>query len=64
MTSKTMSPSEQEANVEEIWRRHGWVPPSLEDPVVIQRQAQSRGEVYEMPRVRGKDGDDSNKELP
>lgn len=32
------------SNVEEIWRKHGWVPPSTEDPVVIKRQAESRGE--------------------
>jgi hypothetical protein len=40
MILKTTSRS----NVAEIWRKHGWVPPSTEDPVVIKRQAESRGE--------------------
>jgi hypothetical protein len=39
MILKTTSRS----NVEEIWRKHGWVPPSTEDPVVFKRQSESRG---------------------
>lgn len=35
----------KKANVEEIWRKHGWIPPSKEDPKVIERQASSRKEV-------------------
>ena len=47
MTLKTTSPS----NVEEIWRKQGWVPPSKEDPVVFKRQSESRG-VYGVSIVR------------
>ena len=39
MILKTTSRS----NVEEIWRKQGWVPPSTEDPVVFKRQSESRG---------------------
>jgi hypothetical protein len=47
MTSETTSRS----NVEEIWRKHGWVPPSTEDPVVFKRQLESRG-VYGVSVMR------------
>lgn len=39
----------KKANLEEIWRRYGWVPPSKEDPRVIKRQAESRKEVVCLP---------------
>lgn len=42
----------KKANVEEIWRKHGWVPPSKEDPEVIKRQANSRGEFSDLPVVQ------------
>ena len=45
--SKTTSRS----NVEEIWRKQGWVPPSKEDPVVFKRQSESRG-VYGVSIMR------------
>lgn len=33
----------KKANTEEIWRKHGWVPPSKENLQIMQRQASSRG---------------------
>ena len=47
------------AHVEEIWRKHGWVPPSKEDPDVIKRQAQSRGEFSDMPVMPRVEDEDS-----
>ena len=58
MILKTTSRS----NVEEIWRKQGWVPPSTEDQVVIKRQAESRGEygMYIMRRKEDESPRDKN----
>ena len=53
------------AHVEEIWRRQGWVPPSLEDPEIIKRQAQSRGEFIDLSilqRIENKNPGDQRKD--
>jgi hypothetical protein len=42
------------SNVEEIWRKQGWVPPSTEDPVVFKRQSESRTKVLETRTYRDK----------
>jgi len=55
----------KKANVEEIWRRQGWIPPSSEDPEIMRRQAHSRGEFIDLPvlqRIENKNPGDQRKD--
>lgn len=54
--------TDHKANVEEIWRKHGWVPPSTEDLQVIQRQAKSRGDVIDLSKLQRVENKDSRNE--